>query len=75
MLYHKHTSRTFQAGFPPGVVQVIPGYGETAGAALCNHPDVNKVTFTGSTEVYAVIPLKFIYFEKYLSKPHQSGAC
>lgn len=40
-----------EAGFPPGVIQVIPGYGETAGAALASHPDVNKITFTGSTEV------------------------
>jgi len=40
-----------EAGFPPGVLQVIPGFGETAGAALGNHPDVDKITFTGSTEV------------------------
>ena len=41
----------FEAGFPPGVINVIPGYGPTAGAALANHPDVSKVAFTGSTEV------------------------
>lgn len=40
-----------QAGFPPGVVNVIPGYGPTAGAAISNHMDVDKVAFTGSTEV------------------------
>lgn len=40
-----------EAGIPDGVVNVVPGYGETAGAALANHPDVNKVAFTGSTEV------------------------
>ena len=40
-----------QAGFPPGVVNIVPGYGPTAGAALTSHPDVNKVAFTGSTEV------------------------
>ena len=40
----------FQAGFPPGVLNVIPGYGPTAGAALSSHMDVNKVAFTGSTE-------------------------
>lgn len=40
-----------EAGFPPGVVNVIPGYGPTAGSALTHHPDVDKVAFTGSTEV------------------------
>jgi aldehyde dehydrogenase (NAD+) len=39
------------AGFPPGVLNVVPGYGKTAGAALVNHPDVDKVTFTGSPNV------------------------
>lgn len=39
-----------QAGFPAGVINVVTGYGETAGAALCSHPDVDKVSFTGSTE-------------------------
>src|SRR6201991_438724 len=37
-----------EAGAPPGVVNVVPGYGETAGAALSSHPDVDKVAFTGS---------------------------
>ena len=41
----------FQAGFPPGVVNIVPGYGPTAGAALSEHMDVDKVAFTGSTEV------------------------
>src|SRR6266849_7361402 len=40
-----------EAGFPEGVVNIVPGYGETAGAALAAHPDVDKVAFTGSTEV------------------------
>src|ERR1051325_3277854 len=40
-----------EAGFPDGVVNVVPGYGETAGAALAAHPDIDKVAFTGSTEV------------------------
>src|SRR5579862_1863755 len=44
-----------EAGFPDGVVNVIPGYGETAGAALAAHPDVDKVAFTGSTEVGKLI--------------------
>ncbi|QBD81666.1 aldehyde dehydrogenase family protein [Ktedonosporobacter rubrisoli] len=40
-----------EAGFPEGVVNIVPGFGETAGAALASHPDVDKVAFTGSTEV------------------------
>src|SRR6185295_5700235 len=44
-----------EAGFPPGVVNIIPGYGETAGAALAEHMDVDKVAFTGSTEVGKLI--------------------
>ncbi|WP_061026627.1 aldehyde dehydrogenase family protein [Bradyrhizobium sp. CCH5-F6] len=37
-----------EAGVPPGVINVVPGYGETAGAALASHHDVDKVAFTGS---------------------------
>jgi acyl-CoA reductase-like NAD-dependent aldehyde dehydrogenase len=45
-------ARIFQdAGFPPGVVNVVTGHGPTAGAALVRHPDVNKIGFTGSTRV------------------------
>ncbi|HEX8148611.1 MAG TPA: betaine-aldehyde dehydrogenase [Pyrinomonadaceae bacterium] len=44
-----------EAGFPDGVVNVVPGYGETAGAALASHPDIDKVAFTGSTEVGKII--------------------
>jgi phenylacetaldehyde dehydrogenase len=40
-----------EAGLPDGVINVVPGYGETAGAAIANHPDVDKCAFTGSTEV------------------------
>jgi aldehyde dehydrogenase (NAD+) len=40
-----------EAGFPEGVVNILPGYGPTAGAAIANHMDVDKVAFTGSTEV------------------------
>jgi len=40
-----------EAGFPPGVVNIIPGFGETAGQPLVDHPLVNKIAFTGSTEV------------------------
>jgi aldehyde dehydrogenase (NAD+) len=37
-----------EVGVPEGVVNIVPGYGETAGAALASHPDVDKVAFTGS---------------------------
>uniref|UniRef100_K3X4K6 Aldehyde dehydrogenase domain-containing protein n=1 Tax=Globisporangium ultimum (strain ATCC 200006 / CBS 805.95 / DAOM BR144) TaxID=431595 RepID=K3X4K6_GLOUD len=40
-----------EAGFPPGVVNIVPGQGPTAGKHLAQHPDVDKVAFTGSTEV------------------------
>ncbi|MEX4005054.1 aldehyde dehydrogenase [Paraburkholderia sp. EG285A] len=40
-----------EAGIPPGVVNVVPGFGETAGQALGRHMDVDCLTFTGSTEV------------------------
>jgi phenylacetaldehyde dehydrogenase len=44
-----------EAGFPDGVVNIVPGFGETAGAALAAHPGVDKVAFTGSTEVGKLI--------------------
>src|ERR1700728_3736747 len=44
-----------EGGMPDGVVNVVPGYGETAGAALAMHGDVDKVAFTGSTEVGKLI--------------------
>ncbi|HEY3279245.1 MAG TPA: aldehyde dehydrogenase family protein [Gemmatimonadales bacterium] len=40
-----------EAGFPPGAFNVVSGGGSTAGAALVRHPDVDKIAFTGSTEV------------------------
>lgn len=39
-----------EAGFPEGVVNIVSGYGRTAGAALVDHPGVDKISFTGSTE-------------------------
>ena len=42
---------TQEAGFPRGVINVIPGFGETAGAPLVRHPQVDKIAFTGSTIV------------------------
>jgi phenylacetaldehyde dehydrogenase len=44
-----------EAGMPAGVVNVVPGFGETAGAALTSHMDVDKVAFTGSTAVGKLI--------------------
>ena len=40
-----------EAGFPEGVVNIVTGFGETAGAALTHHPMVDKISFTGSTQV------------------------
>lgn len=42
---------SLQAGFPPGVVNLVPGYGPTAGMAIAEHMEVDKIAFTGSTEV------------------------
>ena len=44
-----------EAGFPDGVVNIVPGFGETAGAALASHKDIDKIAFTGSTEVGKII--------------------
>jgi phenylacetaldehyde dehydrogenase len=44
-----------EAGLPEGVVNVVPGFGETAGAALAAHGGVDKIAFTGSTEVGRLI--------------------
>ncbi|KPP58245.1 aldehyde dehydrogenase, mitochondrial-like [Scleropages formosus] len=48
-LYVAHLIK--EVGFPPGVVNIIPGLGPIAGAAIASHMDVDKVAFTGSTEV------------------------
>uniref|UniRef100_A0A674IGX9 Aldehyde dehydrogenase 1 family member A3 n=1 Tax=Terrapene triunguis TaxID=2587831 RepID=A0A674IGX9_9SAUR len=42
-------------GFPPGVVNIVPGYGPTAGAAISAHQNIDKIAFTGSTEVGKLI--------------------
>ena len=44
-----------QAGFPPGALNVVPGFGEVAGAALVRHPGVDAISFTGSTEVGRIV--------------------
>ncbi|TKC36184.1 hypothetical protein EI555_004384, partial [Monodon monoceros] len=51
----KIQGRTIPIGFPPGVVNIVPGYGPTAGAAISSHMDVDKVAFTGSTQVGKMI--------------------
>ncbi|WP_042346199.1 aldehyde dehydrogenase family protein [Bacillus massiliigorillae] len=40
-----------EAGFPPGVINIVPGFGATAGQALVDHPQIDKIAFTGSTRV------------------------
>ena len=44
-----------EAGVPPGVVNIVPGFGATAGAAMADNPDVDKIAFTGSTNVGRLI--------------------
>lgn len=44
-----------EAGFPSGVVNILPGYGPTVGAAIAHHRDIDKVSFTGSTDVGRLI--------------------
>lgn len=44
-----------EAGLPPGVLNIVPGFGETAGAAIAEHMDVDKVAFTGSTDTGKLI--------------------
>jgi phenylacetaldehyde dehydrogenase len=46
---------SLDAGFPKGVLNILPGFGETAGAAIAAHPGIAKVAFTGSTEVGKLI--------------------
>jgi phenylacetaldehyde dehydrogenase len=54
-----------EAGIPPGVVNVIPGAGEVAGARLAGHPDVDKVSFTGGHEAArAVLSASAVNFKR-----------
>ena len=43
------------AGIPPGVINIVPGLGSTAGAALAKHPGIDKITFTGSTATGKIV--------------------
>jgi phenylacetaldehyde dehydrogenase len=56
-----------EAGVPPGVVNIVTGFGATAGAALAAHPGVDKVAFTGSTEVGKLIVQAAAHDLKHLS--------
>ncbi|KAJ7277283.1 aldehyde dehydrogenase [Mycena rebaudengoi] len=47
----KFVDLVVEAGFPPGVVNIVNGYGTTVGAAISQHPNISKVAFTGSTLV------------------------
>ncbi|MGO9060772.1 MAG: aldehyde dehydrogenase family protein [Candidatus Binataceae bacterium] len=65
-----------EAGIPEGVVNIVPGFGPVAGAALSNHPDVDKVAFTGSTTTgkeilkASVATLKHVSLELGGKSPH-----
>jgi (Z)-2-((N-methylformamido)methylene)-5-hydroxybutyrolactone dehydrogenase len=65
-----------EAGFPPGVFNVVPGFGASAGAALASHPKVNKISFTGSHATakkimqLAAVNLKRLTFECGGKSPH-----
>ncbi|PIO03304.1 hypothetical protein AB205_0016510, partial [Aquarana catesbeiana] len=62
------------AGFPPGVVNIIAGMGPTAGAAISSHMDVDKVAFTGSTEIFGPVMqiLKFKNIEDVIERANGS---
>ena len=49
----------WQAGFPPGVINIVNGFGATAGAAMSSHPGINKIAFTGSTAVRSNYPKRW----------------
>jgi aldehyde dehydrogenase (NAD+) len=51
----KMAELALEAGFPAGVVNVLNGYGETAGAAMVVHPDIDKIAFTGHVETAKII--------------------
>jgi hypothetical protein len=65
-----------EAGVPEGVVNIVPGFGPVAGAALSNHPDVDKIAFTGSTTTgkeilkASVATLKHVSLELGGKSPH-----
>jgi hypothetical protein len=69
---------TQEAGFPPGVVNVVTGFGPTAGAALSGHMDVDKVTQAGHSHVFFSSPFLMCHFKLlfcYLQMYWVSGSC
>lgn len=52
-LFYAHLAK--EAGIPDGVLNIVPGFGPTAGAAIASHMDIDKISFTGSTEVGRII--------------------
>jgi acyl-CoA reductase-like NAD-dependent aldehyde dehydrogenase len=70
-----------KAGFPPGVFNVVPGYGHTAGEALARHMKVDKISFTGSTFVVWLINILFyinlisIYIYPFIGKKNHGSFC
>ncbi|CAM0881551.1 unnamed protein product [Alopecurus aequalis] len=52
-LFYAHLAK--EAGIPDGVLNIVPGFGPTAGAAIASHMDIDKISFTGSTEVGRLI--------------------
>ena len=52
---HRLAQLTLEAGFPPGVINIVHGYGARAGAALCEHEDVAAISFTGGTATGAKV--------------------
>lgn len=52
---HRLAELTVEAGFPPGVINIVHGYGASAGAALCEHEDVAAISFTGGTATGAKV--------------------
>ena len=55
MTAHRLAELTLQAGFPPGVINIVHGYGATVGAALCEHDGVAAISFTGGTATGAKV--------------------
>lgn len=51
----KFAELTVKAGFPPGVINVVPGTGSVTGQAIANHPLIRKLGFTGSTSIGKLI--------------------
>lgn len=47
----KFAELSVKAGFPPGVINILPGSGSVCGQAMAEHPQIRKLGFTGSTEI------------------------